>query len=59
MKWAEGLDKLSIFLYLAISLFAVTNIYSVDESLGKKTVDFLLYFVGCRWDNFHDENQIF
>lgn len=36
MKWAEGLDKLSIFLYLAISLFAVANIYSVDEDLGKK-----------------------
>ena len=36
MKWAEGLDKLSIFLYLAISLFAVANIYSVDEALGKK-----------------------
>ncbi|MBE2272910.1 MAG: rod shape-determining protein RodA [Flavobacteriales bacterium] len=40
MKWAEGLDKLSIFLYLAISLFAVTNIYSVDESLGKKQLIF-------------------
>ena len=41
MKWAEGLDKLSIFLYLAISLFAVTNIYSVDESLGKKQLIFV------------------
>lgn len=40
MRWAEGLDKLSIFLYLAISLFAVTNIYSVDESLGKKQLIF-------------------
>lgn len=36
MKWAEGLDKLSIFLYLAISLFAVANIYSVDAGLGRK-----------------------
>lgn len=36
MKWAEGIDKLSIFIYLAISLFAVANIYSVDEALGKK-----------------------
>ncbi|MBW8362436.1 MAG: rod shape-determining protein RodA [Kaistella sp.] len=36
MKWTEGLDKLSIFLYLAISLFAVANIYSVDEGLGTK-----------------------
>ena len=31
MKWAEGIDKLDIFLYLAISLFAIANIYSVDE----------------------------
>jgi len=36
MKWAQGIDKLSIFIYLAISLFAVANIYSVDEALGKK-----------------------
>ncbi len=36
MKWAEGIDKLSIFIYLAISLFAVANIYSVDETLGQK-----------------------
>ena len=40
MKWVEGLDKLSIFLYIAISLFAVANIYSVDESLGKKQLIF-------------------
>ena len=40
MKWTEGLDKLSIFLYLAISLFAVANIYSVDEALGKKQMIF-------------------
>lgn len=36
MRWTEGLDKLSLFLYLAISLFAVANIYSVDEGLGTK-----------------------
>lgn len=40
MKWAEGIDKLSIFIYLAISLFAVANIYSVDESLGEKQLVF-------------------
>lgn len=40
MKWAEGLDKLSIFLYLAISLFAVANIYSVDAGLGRKQLMF-------------------
>lgn len=41
MKWTEGLDKTSIFLYLAISIFAVANIYSVDEGLGKKQFIFL------------------
>lgn len=48
MKWTEGLDKLSIFLYLAISLFAVANIYSVDEGLGKKQLIFfcISLFVG-------------
>ena len=40
MKWAEGLDKLSIFLYIAISLFAVANIYSVSETLGEKQLIF-------------------
>lgn len=40
MKWAEGIDKLGIFLYIVISLFAVANIYSVDESLGKKQMIF-------------------
>lgn len=48
MKWTEGLDKLSIFLYLAICLFAVANIYSVDEGLGKKQFIFfgISLFVG-------------
>ncbi|MBH1958734.1 MAG: rod shape-determining protein RodA [Flavobacteriia bacterium] len=48
MKWTEGLDKLSIFLYLAISLFAVANIYSVDEGLGTKQFIFFCVslFVG-------------
>ena len=48
MKWTEGIDKTSIFLYLAISFFAVANIYSVDESLGKKQLIFLCIslFVG-------------
>jgi rod shape determining protein RodA len=36
MKWTQGIDKLGIFIYLAISLFAVANIYSVDEGLGQK-----------------------
>ena len=48
MKWTEGIDKTSIFLYLAISIFAVANIYSVDEQLGKKQLVFLCIsiFVG-------------
>lgn len=48
MKWTQGLDKLGIGLYLIISLFAVANIYSVDESLGKKQLIFfvLSLFVG-------------
>lgn len=48
MKWAEGIDKLGIFLYIAISLFAVANIYSVDEGLGKKQFFFfcLSIFIG-------------
>lgn len=41
MKWTEGLDKLSIFLYLAICIFAIANIYSVNENLGQKQ---LIYF---------------
>ncbi|MEC5158453.1 rod shape-determining protein RodA [Chryseobacterium sp. MP_3.2] len=40
MKWTEGIDKLGIFIYLAISLFAIANIYSVDEGLGKKQLMF-------------------
>lgn len=48
MKWAEGLDKLGIFLYLAISIFAVVNIYSVDSGLGEKQLIFFFIslFVG-------------
>ncbi len=48
MKWAEGLDKLGIFLYLAISVFAVINIYSVDKGLGEKQLIFFFIslFVG-------------
>ena len=48
MKWAEGLDKLGIFLYLAISVFAIVNIYSVDSGLGEKQLIFFFIslFVG-------------
>lgn len=48
MKWAEGIDKLGIFLYLAISIFAVANIYSVDKGLGEKQLVFfgVSLFVG-------------
>lgn len=40
MKW-EGIDKIGLGLYLLICIFAVANIYSVDESLGKKQQLFL------------------
>ena len=48
MKWTEGLDKLSIFLYLAICSFAVANIYSVDQKLGEKQFIFfcISLFIG-------------
>ena len=35
------IDKLGIFLYLVISIFAIANIYSVDEGLGTKQFIFL------------------
>ena len=40
MKWTEGLDKLGIFCYLTICIFAVANVYSVDEKLGNKQAIF-------------------
>ena len=48
MKWAQGLDKTGIGLYIVICLFAVANIYSVDEGLGKKQLIFFILslFIG-------------
>lgn len=48
MKWAQGLDKSGIGLYILICLFAVANIYSVDEGLGKKQLIFFILslFIG-------------
>lgn len=40
MKW-EGIDKLGLGLYVLICVFAIANIYSVDEALGKKQQLFL------------------
>ena len=40
MKWTEGLDKLGIGLYFILCLFAIANIYSVNEDLGKKQLIF-------------------
>lgn len=42
MKWAEGIDKIGIGLYLILSLFAVANIYSVEAAKGEKQAIFLL-----------------
>ncbi len=48
MRTTEGLDKIGIGLYLIISVFAIVNIYSVDEGLGKKQLIFfcISLFVG-------------
>jgi len=48
MKWTEGIDKLGIGLYLVLCIFAIANIYSVDEGLGKKQLIFfgISLFVG-------------
>ena len=40
MKWAEGIDKFGLGLYFLICLFAIANIYSVDEALGNKQLIF-------------------
>ncbi len=48
MKWTEGIDKLGLGLYFMLCIFAIANIYSVDESLGKKQLIFfgISLFVG-------------
>ncbi|KFC23903.1 rod shape-determining protein RodA [Epilithonimonas lactis] len=48
MKWAEGIDKLGITLYLMLCIFAIFNIYSVKADLGQKQLIFfgISLFVG-------------
>lgn len=48
MKWAEGIDKLGITLYILLCVFAILNIYSVKEDLGQKQLMFfgISLFVG-------------
>lgn len=48
MKWAEGIDKLGIALYLMLCIFAIFNIYSVKADLGQKQLIFfgISLFVG-------------
>ncbi|MRM94217.1 rod shape-determining protein RodA [Riemerella anatipestifer] len=48
MDKAEGIDKLGIGLYILICIFAIFNINSVDEGLGKKQLIFfgISLFVG-------------
>ena len=36
MKWTEGIDKLGLGLYFLLCIFAIANIYSVDQKLGEK-----------------------
>lgn len=45
MKWAEGIDKVGLGLYFIICLFAIANIYSVDNSLGNKQL--LFFGISC------------
>lgn len=48
MRWAEGIDKLGLSLYFLLCIFAIVNIYSVDETLGKKQFVFfcISVFIG-------------
>ena len=48
MKWAEGIDKLGLTLYVLLCVFAIANIYSVKEELGEKQLIFfgISCFVG-------------
>jgi len=40
MKWTEGIDKLGLALYFLLCIFAIANIYSVDQKLGEKQLVF-------------------
>ena len=48
MKWTEGIDKLGLGLYFMLCIFAIANIYSVDQKLGEKQLMFfcISVFVG-------------
>ncbi|MFP3591848.1 rod shape-determining protein RodA [Chryseobacterium sp. SIMBA_038] len=48
MKWTEGIDKLGLGLYFMLCIFAIANIYSVDQKLGEKQLIFfgISVFVG-------------
>ncbi|WP_347220191.1 rod shape-determining protein RodA [Chryseobacterium sp.] len=48
MKWTEGIDKLGLGLYFMLCIFAIANIYSVDQKLGEKQLIFfcISLFVG-------------
>ncbi|KQT22124.1 rod shape-determining protein RodA [Chryseobacterium sp. Leaf404] len=48
MKWTEGIDKLGLGLYILLCSFAIANIYSVNDGLGKKQLIFfgISIFVG-------------
>ncbi len=36
MKWAQGIDKLGLSLYFLLCIFAVANIYSVEQDSGMR-----------------------
>lgn len=48
MKWAQGIDKIGLALYLMLCTFAVANIYSVEQASGERQAVWLAVsiFVG-------------
>lgn len=59
MKWWQGLDKLGLGFYFLICVFAIANISSVNESLGKKQLIFFLISVFAGFIIFVTRNKFF
>jgi rod shape determining protein RodA len=58
MKWTEGIDKLGLGLYFLLCIFAIANIYSVDQKLGRSNCVFL-YLCICRAYHFVGRSKFF
>ena len=50
MRWAEGLDKIGLLLYILIVLFGIANVYSVSTDSGIKQA--VWYLIVCYDDDF-------